>query len=196
MSPNLAGSCAAASGIYYALPSRSLRIGSRSDIVNFMKKMLAAALHDLAPTSERRKRQKRGWRKVNDNKNDNKKASATMATLKPPASEMAIGEHETPLDFLLAVMRSRELPLKTRLDAAKSALPYVHGHAGTLERLDAAVDPERSAADIGEDLRRLLIDMGVDTAVIEALVGPTSRHKAGANAPCSASPHVRIVGPR
>jgi hypothetical protein len=158
-----------------------------------MRKRTTASLHDLTPTSERPKREKRGWPKANDNK----KASATMAAVKVRASEMTIGEYESPLDFLLEVMRRRELPLKTRLDAAKSALPYVHSRVVTDEKLDvAAVDPERSAADIREDLRRLLIEMGIDTAVIEAIVGPGSKHNAGASAPCSATPHKRVVGPR
>jgi hypothetical protein len=158
-----------------------------------MRKRTAAALHDLTTTSERPKRQKRGWRKLNNNK----KASATMAAVKVRASEMAITEHETPLDFLLYVMRRRELPLKTRLDAAKSALPYVHSHVVSDENLNVAtVDPERSAADLREDLRHHLIEMGIDTAVIEAIVGPGSKHNAGASAPCAATPHKRVVGPR
>ena len=33
---------------------------------------------------------------------------------------------DTPLDFLLAVMRGNDAPLDVRLEAAKAAAPYVH----------------------------------------------------------------------
>jgi hypothetical protein len=156
-----------------------------------MRKRATAAFGDLTLALQRPRRKKRGWRKTTDIK----KASATLAAVKARASEMEIGEYETPLEFLLAVMRSRELPLKTRLEAAKFALPYVHGRMVSDKNPNvAAVGPERSSAEIREDLRRLLTAMGIDPAVIEAIVGPTSN--VGASAPRSATRHIRVVEPR
>ena len=40
---------------------------------------------------------------------------------------------ETPLEFMLGVMRNVKLSSDTRLDAAKSAAPYVHAKLQSLE---------------------------------------------------------------
>lgn len=51
----------------------------------------------------------------------------TGAGRKPRQPElMNIGRHETPLEFLLAVMNKAELDMRLRLDAAKSAAIYIH----------------------------------------------------------------------
>lgn len=39
----------------------------------------------------------------------------------------------TPLDYMLDVMRNTELDRATRLDAAKSAAPYVHARLAAVE---------------------------------------------------------------
>jgi hypothetical protein len=46
----------------------------------------------------------------------------------------------TPLDFLLAVMRSNSplIDMKMRIDAARSALPYLHVRAGETKAGDDA----------------------------------------------------------
>lgn len=43
---------------------------------------------------------------------------------------MDIGHHETPLEFLIAVMSKTELDMRLRLDAAKTAAQYVHPKVG------------------------------------------------------------------
>ena len=55
----------------------------------------------------------------------NKKTLATVAAIE--ASGL------TPLDYMLRVMRNRRTPPAIRLDAAKSAAPYVHARLASLE---------------------------------------------------------------
>jgi hypothetical protein len=135
-------------------------------------------MHDHTPPqgSERPKRKKHGGRERGAL---NKRTLAKIAEAKARAAEMAIGKHETPLDFMLAVMRMVELPLKARMQAAKDAAPYVHYRLISNENLNATmdVDPERSAAELRQDLRRLLTEMGVEPVIIEALVGPRGEVK-------------------
>jgi len=40
---------------------------------------------------------------------------------------------ETPLDFLLRIMRDANQPLNERKDAAKAAAPYVHARLSTVD---------------------------------------------------------------
>jgi hypothetical protein len=132
--------------------------------------------HMPAQGSERPKRKKHGGRQRGTL---NKRTLAKIAEAKARAAEMAIGRHETPLDFMLAVMRMVELPLKARMQAAKDAAPYVHYRLVSNENLDAAMnaDPERSSDEIRDDLRRLLTEMGVEPRIIEAIVGPRGEVK-------------------
>lgn len=124
----------------------------------------------LAQAPERPKRKKLGGRQKGTL---NKKTLLKIAEAKMRLAEISIGRHERPLDFLLAVMGTVDLPLKTRLDAAKFAAPYIHYRLVSNDNLNAvAVDPERSSAELRDDLRRLLTDMGVEPVVIEAIVGP------------------------
>ena len=51
----------------------------------------------------------------------NKKTLTKLAAL-----TRDIAKNETPLDFLLRVMRNGRLGLPVRMDAAKAALPFVH----------------------------------------------------------------------
>jgi hypothetical protein len=39
----------------------------------------------------------------------------------------------TPLDYLVSVMRDEAMPLERRMDAAKSAAPYVHPRLASIE---------------------------------------------------------------
>jgi hypothetical protein len=49
------------------------------------------------------------------------------------ADMVAQGDEETPLEFLLAAMRSEDIPLEQRLEAAKAAAPYVHPRLSAIE---------------------------------------------------------------
>ena len=42
------------------------------------------------------------------------------------AADLALQSGDTPLDYLLSVMRDGEAPVEQRLEAAKAAAPYVH----------------------------------------------------------------------
>jgi hypothetical protein len=52
---------------------------------------------------------------------------ANEATIK------AVGDGETPLEFLLKVMRNEGLELEARKDAAKAAIAYVHPRLASIE---------------------------------------------------------------
>jgi hypothetical protein len=135
-------------------------------------------MHDHMPARapERPKRKKRGGRRKGTR---NKRTFQMMAEAKARLAEMSIGKHEKPLDFLLEVMGTVDLPLKLRMHAAEKALPFMHYRLISNEKLNATMnmDPERSSAEIRDDLRRLLTDMGVEPVIIEALVGPRSEVK-------------------
>ena len=45
----------------------------------------------------------------------------------------AVGEGETPLAYLLGVMRDMERDVAVRLEAAKAAAPYVHAKLASIE---------------------------------------------------------------
>jgi hypothetical protein len=47
----------------------------------------------------------------------------------------------TPLDYMISVMRNAELPLERRIDAAKSAAPYVHPRLAAIEHKGDADNP-------------------------------------------------------
>jgi hypothetical protein len=135
-------------------------------------------MHDHLPAqgSDRPKRAKRGGRQKGTR---NKKTLAKMAEARYRLAEMSIGKHEKPLDFLLEVMGTVDLPLKIRMNAAEKALPFMHYRLISNENLNATMnaDPERSSAELRDDLRRLLTGMGVEPRIIEAIVGPRGEVK-------------------
>lgn len=47
---------------------------------------------------------------------------------------------ETPLQFMIRVMRDRKKPLEARLDAAKSAAPYVHSKMPVALQVDGDIN--------------------------------------------------------
>ena len=60
--------------------------------------------------------------------------------------EIPIGSHEDPLEYLKAVwMKEGEDP-KLRLDAAKAALPYVHGKVAEKGKKETKADEAKAAA--------------------------------------------------
>lgn len=60
-----------------------------------------------------------------------RKGSRNRASVAKAAKVAASGL--TPLDYMLGVMRDRTVEHPTRLDAAKSAAPYVHPKLATIE---------------------------------------------------------------
>ncbi len=60
-----------------------------------------------------------------------KKGAKNKATAQKAAAIAASGE--TPLDYMLGVMRNTGYEPETRLDAAKSAAPYVHPKLAAIE---------------------------------------------------------------
>jgi|AraplaL_Cvi_mTSA_1032052.scaffolds.fasta_scaffold00230_61 hypothetical protein len=67
-------------------------------------------------------------------KRPNAGRKAGSANKASAAREKAVRESgETPLDYLLSVMRSKATPEAMRLDAAKAAAPYVHPKLSSVE---------------------------------------------------------------
>jgi len=57
----------------------------------------------------------------------------------------------TPLDYLISIYRDETVPRDERIDAAKSAAPYVHSKMPT-----AIVTPPKANAQLGDDDERIL----------------------------------------
>jgi hypothetical protein len=132
--------------------------------------------HAPAQAPDKPKRKKHGGRQKGA---PNKRTLAKMADARARFAEMSIGKHEKPLDFLLEVMGTVDLPLKTRMHAAEKALPFMHYRLISNENWNGTMsaDPERSAAEVRDDLRRLVTEMGVESVIIEALVAPRGEVK-------------------
>ena len=60
--------------------------------------------------------------------------------------EIPIGSHEDPLEYLKAVWMKEELDPKLRLDAAKAALPYVHGKVADKGKKQTKAEEAQNAA--------------------------------------------------
>lgn len=72
-----------------------------------------------------------------------KKGSATLKT-RQKANEILEDGGITPLDYMLSVLRNEELSAEERMDAAKSAAPYVH------PRLAATDNTHRHSMSLGD----------------------------------------------
>ena len=77
-----------------------------------------------------------------------KKNSPNRATKERQARVAATGI--TPLDFLLEVMRDEEADLEVRLEAAKTAAPFVHARLASVDFKDAPKSPAEIDARLGE----------------------------------------------
>jgi hypothetical protein len=64
---------------------------------------------------------------------------------------------ETPLDFLLQVMRDGVLPLGVRIDVAKAAAPFVHPKRAAISHVvtEVPIDLSRLSDEVLETLDRL-----------------------------------------
>ena len=69
--------------------------------------------------------------KPGERRGGRQKGTRNMASV---ARETAIGAAgDTPLDIMLAVMRSPDVDIRTRLDAAKAAAPFVHPRLAVIQ---------------------------------------------------------------
>lgn len=62
-----------------------------------------------------------------------RKPGSTTKRTREIAEAIAKGEAETPLEFLLNVMRNAEEDMARRIDAAKAAAQYVHPKLSSVE---------------------------------------------------------------
>jgi hypothetical protein len=63
------------------------------------------------------------------------------------AIRVAEAEGELPLEFLLGLMRDRDVDLPTRIDAAKSALPYLHARLTPVATVNLGIKSGELGAD-------------------------------------------------
>ena len=80
---------------------------------------------------------------------------------------------ETPLDFLLRVMRNTKNVLQVRVDAAKAAAPYVHARLGAVE-----LNQNQRSESHEERLERLAKKYNIDIGQGQAqpLTSPAPEH--------------------
>ena len=71
---------------------------------------------------------------------------------------------DTPLEYMLAVMRDLKKSDEIRMDAAKAAAPYVHAKlaATTVSMLEPEVDPNATPEELRADLIKHLLAAGVE----------------------------------
>ena len=108
----------------------------------------------VSTVGTKQKRAKTGGRK----KGTPNKATAAKA-------EAIAKSGQTPLDFMLSVMRSPANPQDIRLDAAKSAAPYVHPKLAAIEHTgkggEALIPTVRPSDDKFARLLLTLLEKGV-----------------------------------
>lgn len=111
----------------------------------------------VSKVGTRQKRPKTGGRK----KGTPNKATAAKA-------EAIAKSGQTPLDFMLSVMRNAKNPQDIRLDAAKSAAPYVHPKLAAIEHTGKEGAPliptERPSDDKFARMILLLLEKGAAAA--------------------------------
>ena len=79
-----------------------------------------------------------------------KKGTPNKASAARAASVAATGD--TPLDLLLAIMRSPDVDLHIRLDAAKAAAPFVHQRLATVHHAGKDGEPIQVQIEAASDL--------------------------------------------
>lgn len=80
------------------------------------------------------------------------KGSATLKT-RQKANEILEDGGITPLDYMLSVLRNEQLPHEDRMDAAKSAAPYVHPKLAATENVHKI---EKTLGEIFDEADELL----------------------------------------
>jgi len=74
-------------------------------------------------------------------------ADATAHPVAPPGAEA--GHDQTPLDYLLAVMRDESADRSVRFQAAKAAAPFVHPRLSSIEAsLQATISHEDALSEL------------------------------------------------
>ena len=90
-----------------------------------------------------------------------KKGTPNRATAAKAAEIAASGL--TPLDFMLVVMRDEDRPFPVRLDAAKSAAPYIHPRLAAVEH-SGSMDVTVTEAEVDADIARLQAEIAAAAA--------------------------------
>lgn len=90
-------------------------------------------------------------------------------------------EGQTPLDFLLEIMRNPKKRLEFRLEAAKAAAPYVHPKLAIMKHIGANDDPATSAL-ADENFKRFVGVLG-DIARAKQALGPEQAKLVGNSSP-------------
>jgi phage terminase small subunit len=67
----------------------------------------------------------------------------------PPAEPPKADPDQTPLDYLLEVMRDPGMDDRLRMEAAKTAAPYVHGKVAEVGKKAARADAAKTTAAVG-----------------------------------------------
>jgi hypothetical protein len=109
-----------------------------------------------------------------------KRGSPNQATKERQSRVAASGQ--TPLDYLLGVMRNEEADLEARLDAAKAAAPFVH--------------PRLSGVDIKDVTPHLRSLEEIDARLVELFTGALRRRDRGRIASLQKKPTPLIEGDR
>lgn len=98
-----------------------------------------------------------------------KKGTPNKATAKKAAEIAKSGQ--TPLEFMLTTMRNSSRPFDIRLDAAKSAAPYVHPKLAAIEHTGAQGKPlipeARPSDDAFARMILLLLEKGAAAAQLK-----------------------------
>jgi hypothetical protein len=90
-------------------------------------------------------------------------------------------EGQTPLDFLLEVMRNPKKRLEYRLEAAKAAAPYVHPKLSIIKNIGSENDPAVEAL-ANENFRKFVGILG-DIARAKQALGPEQAKLVGNSSP-------------
>jgi hypothetical protein len=93
------------------------------------------------------------------------KGSLNKKTIEQVAAVEATGE--TPLEYMLRVMRDREQPKDRRDDMAKAAAPYVHAKLAAVEHSGSvAMTHEDALEQLDEQAKRNLGEVPARSAVL------------------------------
>jgi hypothetical protein len=105
-----------------------------------------------------------------------KKGSRNKRTIAlAEASEKALLVGLTPLDFLLGLLRDPTKDDRLRLDAAKAAAPYCHQKLIAIEDVSRTDDPNKSSAELRQELADMLAEMGYSEAICNAIAWGEAR---------------------
>lgn len=123
--------------------------------------------------NQRPPKSKNGGRRPGAGRPRGSRNRRTIALSQAPANaQQSARTGETPLDFLLRVMRNTKNVLQVRIDAAKAAAPYVHARLGAVE-----LNQNQRSESHEERLERLAKKYGYDSqGRAQPLTSPATEH--------------------